>query len=322
VIITSTPAAGVLLITIDGRRRRNALDLAEFRSLAAAWRTLEASDELRVGVVAGNGTDFCSGADLSRIGTDMADAARGGESGATIWRDVHAAVLRNATLAKPVVCAVEGVCFGAGMELAGATDIRIAGESARFALPEVRHGVIASGGSLARLARQIPYGPAMQILLTGMEASAARMAGLGFVNEVVADGQAQERALDIAVAIAGNAPEAVRATKRAVASGLATDLTGAYAIEERMAREILRGPEAAEGARAFREKRPPAWRLTLPSRRGLLPAARRAVARCAPGCRRGSPGGGPPGRRSGHGSARPPAGGHRRWRRRAGRHPR
>jgi enoyl-CoA hydratase len=262
-VITATkPAAGVLMISIGGHRRRNALDLDALRALAAAWRTLEASDDARVAVVTGNGTDFSSGADLTSIGPDIAAAARRGDSGASIWRDVHDAVLRNVTLAKPVVSAVEGICFGAGMELVGATDIRIAGESARFALPEVRHGVIASGGSLARLARQIPYGPAMQILLTGTEVSAARMAELGFVNEVVADGQATDRALAVARAIADNAPAAVRATKRAVTSGLATDLEGAYAIEDRISREILLGPEAAEGARAFAQRRPPSWRLT------------------------------------------------------------
>jgi len=262
VITTAMPVAGVLMIAIDGQRRHNALDLAAFRALAAAWRALEASDEARVGVVTGNGTDFCSGADLSSIGRDIAGAARAGDSGASIWRDIHDAVLRNVALAKPAVSAIEGICFGAGMELVGATDIRIAGESARFALPEVRHGVIASGGSLARLARQIGYAPAMQILLTGTEVSAARMAELGFVNEVVADGQARERALAIAATVAGNAPSAVRATKRAVASGLATDLEGAYAIEDQISREILRGPEAAEGSRAFVEKRPPSWRLS------------------------------------------------------------
>jgi len=261
VITTAYPAPGVLMISIEGHRRRNALGLEALRALAAAWRTLEASDDARVAVVTGNGTDFSSGADLASIGPDMSAAVRDGDSGARVWRDVHDAVLRNVTLAKPVIAAVEGICFGAGMELAGATDIRIAGESARFALPEVRHGVIASGGSLARLARQIPYGPAMQILLTGTEVGAPRMAQLGFVNEVVPDGQAARRALAIATAIAGNAPAAVRATKRAVTSGLATDLAAAYAIEERISREVLRGPEPAEGARAFTEKRPPSWRL-------------------------------------------------------------
>jgi enoyl-CoA hydratase len=262
VIATTNPAPGVLLISIEGERRRNALSLDALRALAAAWRTLETSDDARVAVVTGNGTDFSSGADLTSIGPDMAAAARNGDSGASIWADVHGAVLRNVTLAKPVISAVEGICFGVGMELAGATDIRIAGASARFALPEVRHGVIASGGSLARLARQIPYGPAMQILLTGMEVGAARMAALGFVNEVVADGQAADRALAIARTIADNGPAAVRATKRAVTSGLATDLGEAYAIEDRISREVLLGPEAAEGTRAFAGKRPPSWRLS------------------------------------------------------------
>lgn len=261
-ITTTKPAAGVLKITIEGVRRHNALDLDAFRALAAAWRDLEAWEDARVGLVTGNGTDFSSGADLSSIGSAIAQAVRSGHSAASVWGDVHGAVLRNTGLTKPVVSAVEGICFGAGMELVGATDIRIAGESARFALPEVRHGVIASGGSLVRLPRQIAYAHAMQILLTGAEVSAARMAELGFVNEVVADGTALERALGVARTIADNAPAAVRATKSAVTSGLGTDLAGAYAIEDRISREILVGPEAVEGSRAFTGKRAPSWRLT------------------------------------------------------------
>jgi enoyl-CoA hydratase len=262
VITTATPAPGVLMISIEGTGRRNALDLEAFQALAAAWRELERSDDARVGMVTGNGTDFSSGADLLSLGSAIARAVRDGRPAASVWDDIHRAVLRDTALTKPVVSAIEGVCFGAGMELVGATDIRIAGESARFALPEVRHGVIAGGGSLARLPRQIPYAPAMQILLTGAEVSAARMAELAFVNEVVADGQAQERALAVAQAIAVNAPMAVRATKRAVTSGLGTDLAAAYAIESQISRQILAGPEAAEGSRAFAEKRPPSWRLT------------------------------------------------------------
>jgi enoyl-CoA hydratase len=262
VITTTSPSPGILLISIEGTRRRNALDLEAFRALAAAWRELERSDDARVGVVTGNGADFCSGADLSSIGPAITRAVRDGQPAASVWGDIHGAVLREVALTKPVVSAVQGVCFGAGMELVGATDIRIAGESARFALPEVRHGVIASGGSLVRLPRQIAYAPAMQILLTGSEVSAARLAELGFVNEVVADGHVRDRALAVARAVAANAPMAVRATKRAVTSGLGTDLAGAYAIEDQISREILAGPEAAEGSRAFLGKRPPSWRLT------------------------------------------------------------
>jgi enoyl-CoA hydratase len=260
-ITVTSPAPGVALIAIEGAGRRNALDLTAFRALAAAWRALEETDDARVGVVTGNGTDFCSGADLSSIAAGIAEAVRAGHRAAAVWGDIHGAVLRDAQLTKPVISAVEGICFGAGMELVGASDIRIAGASARFALPEVRHGVIASGGSLARLPRQIPYAHAMQLLLTGAEAGAARMADLGFVNEVVPDGQARERALALAEVIAANAPQAVRATKRAVSAGLGTDLAAAYAIEDGLSREILTGPEAQEGARAFADKRPPSWRL-------------------------------------------------------------
>jgi enoyl-CoA hydratase len=250
------------MITIGGTRRRNALDLGGFQALAAAWTGLEEADDVRVGIVTGHETDFCSGADLSGIGSEITRAVRSGQSAAGVWSDIHRAVLRNVALSKPVIAAIEGICFGAGMELAGATDIRIAGRSSRFALPEVRRGVIASGGSLARLPRQIPYAPAMQILLTGAETGAARMAELGFVNEVVADGQARERALAVARLIADNAPAAVRATKQAVSSGLGASLAEAYAIEADAARGVLAGPEATEGYRAFTQKRPASWRLT------------------------------------------------------------
>ena len=260
-ISTSRPSAGVMLVAIDGPRRRNALDLDAFRDLAAAWAELEQSASIRVAVVTGNGTDFSSGADLSSIGPGIAQAVCSGRSAADVWRDIHRAVLRKSESTKPVISAVEGICFGAGMELAGATDIRIAGRSARFALPEVRHGMVASGGSLARLARQVPYAAAMEILLTGSEFGAGRMAELGFVNELTDDGGAVDRALAIAKTLAQNAPTAVRATKRAVTTGLAGDLTGAYAIEDQVSREVLTGPEAQEGARAFAERRPPSWRV-------------------------------------------------------------
>jgi len=260
-IRTTRPAAGVVVIAIDRPQRRNALDLNGFRALARAWMAVEDADDVRVSVVTGNGADFCSGADLSSLSGEVAAAARAGDSVAGIWRDIHAAVLRNAPTTKPIICAVEGICFGAGMELAGGTDIRIAEESARFALPEVRHGLVASGGSLARLARQIPYAAAMQLLLTGEPATATRMAELGFLNEVVTPGRARERAIAIARVIASNSPAAVRASKRAVRTGLAVDLEAAYVVEDQISREIMVSLEAVEGARAFAAKRSPSWRL-------------------------------------------------------------
>lgn len=255
------PRRGVATVTLERVERRNALDLDGFRRLAAAWRALDVDPEVRVVVVTGTGGDFCSGADLAVISAEMSDAMRAGTSGRELWADLNDAVLRDARLAPPVIAAVEGTCFGAGMELVGATDIRVAAAGARFALPEVQHGVIASGGSLARLARQVSYAAAMQIVLTGTAMDATTMHRLGFVNEVVADGDALNAALEIARQIADNAPAAVRASKQVVRDSLDVGLPEALAREGVAARQILGGAEASEGTRAFIEKRPPAWRL-------------------------------------------------------------
>jgi enoyl-CoA hydratase len=267
-IEVSEPVRGVATITIANPARRNALDLAMFRALAAAWRRLDADDAVRVIVVTGADACFSSGADLSRISADMSEAIAddgqdddGRSPGRRAWSDVNDAVLRGVRMSTPVISAIEGICYGAGMELVGATDLRIAGRSARFALPEVRHGLVAGGGTLARLTRQIPYAAAMRLLLTGQPASADELQRLGYLNEVVADGTALATAHALAAVIADNSPAAVRGVKRVVQGSLIDDLAAAFEQEEHVTREVLAGPDAAEGARAFREKRSPAWRL-------------------------------------------------------------
>jgi enoyl-CoA hydratase len=250
---------GIATVTLSRPERRNALDLSGFRRLADTWRGLCSDPDVRAVVVTGSGGDFCSGADLTTFAAEMSEAIGAGVPAGELWADINAAVLRELWPGPPVLAAVEGACFGAGFELVGATDIRIAGRSARFALPEVRHGVIASGGTLARLARQIPYAAAMRLVLTGAPAEAADLARVGFLNEVVADGSALGTAQSIAEQIAGNAPGAVRASKQIVRDGMLGSLKEAFALEERVSRKVLAGDEAAEGRRAFAERRPPRW---------------------------------------------------------------
>ncbi|WP_051684244.1 enoyl-CoA hydratase/isomerase family protein [Blastococcus sp. URHD0036] len=234
-IETSRPLPGVIQVTLHRPERRNALTVAGFRELAAAWHEVAGSGA-RVCVVTG-GADFSSGADLASFADDLR-AAAGREGGREVWAAVHAAVLRDTDLAVPVVAAVEGFCMGAGMELVGATDVRIAGESAVFALPEVTHGFIAGGGSVARLPRQIGYAAAMQVLLTGARFSAVEMRDRGFVSEVVPDGTALARALEVAGQIAANDPRAVAAVKRVVAETMRGSLADAHAAETREFRAL------------------------------------------------------------------------------------
>ena len=235
-IDVSRPLPGVVQVTLHRPERRNALTLAGFGELAAAWREVAGSGA-RVCVVTG-GADFSSGADLASFAGDLR-AAAGREGGRGVWATVHAAVLRDTDLPVPVVAAVEGVCMGAGMELVGATDVRIAGESAVFALPEVRHGFIAGGGSVARLPRQIGYAAAMQVLLTGGRFGAAEMRDRGFLSEVVPDGTALDRALGVAEQIAANDPRAVAAVKRVVAETMRGSLADAHAAETREFRALV-----------------------------------------------------------------------------------
>lgn len=256
-VSTSTPIAGVFQITISRPERRNALDMNGFRELAEAWTTFRSS-EFRAAVVHGAGGDFSSGADLSSISSEIGKANR--EDGTDqSWGTIRTAVLRNIDLDKPVIAAIEGICFGAGFELAGGCDLRIAGESARFAVPEVRHGVIASGGTLARISRQIPRAVAMEMLLTGRELTTARLHEIGYLNQIVPDGKALEHALELASVIAANSPTAIQATKNVVRMGELGNLSEAYEIESTAEGPIMTGPDAIEGARAFAQKRKPSW---------------------------------------------------------------
>lgn len=236
----SSPRPHVALIRLNRPERRNALDLAGFRALADAWRTIATSNDIRAAVVTGE-RDFSSGADLRSFPDDITTAVRSGEDPERVWADVHHAVLRDVVLPVPVIAAVEGLCLGAGMELVGATEIRIAAASASFALPEVRHGFIASGGSVARLPRQISYAAAMQVLLTGARFGADQMRAWGFVSEVVPDGTSLGRALEMAQQIAENVPAAVAAVKRAVGEGMRGTLADAYAVEARVDAEVHAG---------------------------------------------------------------------------------
>jgi enoyl-CoA hydratase len=147
-----------------------------------------------------------------------------------------------------------------GTEILQATDIRVAGESAKFGVFEARRGLFPLGGSTVRLRRQISFTMAMDLLLTAREVSAAEALQIGLIGRVVPDGTALDEALAIAEVIAANGPLAVEAIKRSVRE------TEGMSEEEGLARELEIGwpifttEDAAEGQKAFAEKRPPVYR--------------------------------------------------------------
>jgi enoyl-CoA hydratase len=165
-------------------------------------------------------------------------------------------LLRHHHLKKPLIAAVEGWAVAGGTELLQVTDIRVAGESAKFGLFEVRRGLFPLGGSTVRLARQIPFTVAMDLLLTGREVSAAEALRVGLIGHVVADGTALARALEIAEVVSTNGPLSVEAIKRSVRSAEGLPEDEALELELEIGMPIFATADAKEGARAFKEKRP------------------------------------------------------------------
>jgi crotonobetainyl-CoA hydratase len=161
---------------------------------------------------------------------------------------------------KPVIAAVNGLAMGGGFEIALACDIIVASEKAVFALPEPRVGLAALAGGTHRLPRAIPLKHAMGMLLTGRRVGAEEGMRLGFVNEVVPEGQALAGARAWAEQILECAPISVRATKQSAYDGLGKSVEEASATSYDQVVAMVKSEDFLEGPRAFAEKRTPAWK--------------------------------------------------------------
>ena len=241
---------GVQVITINRPQAKNALDRAVAEGVAAAVDELDASDELRVGVLTGAGGTFSAGMDLK--------AFLRGETPAIPGRGLCG--ITQTPPRKPLVGAVEGAALAGGFELLLACDLVVAAEKARFGVPEVTRSLVAAGGAALQLPRRVPYALALEMLLTGEPLGAPRAAEIGLVNRLVPEGGALDAAVALAERIAANGPLAVAATK-AVARGTADwTFEEGWQRQEELVRPVFTSEDAAEGSRAFAEKRPPVWK--------------------------------------------------------------
>jgi enoyl-CoA hydratase len=241
---------GVLVVTINRPQAKNALDRAVAEAVAAAVDELDASDDLRVGVLTGAGGTFSAGMDLKGFLRGETPAIEGrGLCGIT-----------QTPPRKPLIGAVEGWALAAGLELLLACDLIVAAENARLGVPEVKRSLVAAGGAALQLPRRVPFNVAMEMLLTGEPLTAVRAAEIGLVNRITEEGGALAGALELAAAVAANGPLAVVASK-AIARG-AADWRFAEGWTEQAAliAPVFASEDAREGATAFAEKRPPVWK--------------------------------------------------------------
>jgi enoyl-CoA hydratase/carnithine racemase len=247
----------VLIVTMNRPAARNALSGPMLELMRQAWDTVDADPDVRACVLTGAGGAFCAGADLKAMTrSHPGDQFRGGGMDLSVIESL----LKGRRLTKPLIAAVEGPAIAGGTEILQACDIRVAGESARFGVSEARWGLFPLGGSAVRLVRQIPYTVAADLLLTGRHITAAEALSIGLIGHVVPDGQALDRALAIATAIAANGPIAVRAILQVIRDTEGMPENEAFALEAKAGMAVFASEDAKEGPRAFAEKRRPQFK--------------------------------------------------------------
>jgi enoyl-CoA hydratase len=245
----------VAVVTLNRPKVMNALNRALFSDLDDAFTTLANDAAIRAIILTGAGEKaFAAGADIGELAT--LSAAEGQElarRGQAVFRKIE-------TCGKPVIAAIQGFALGGGCELAMACTLRIASDRARLGQPEVKLGLLPGYGGTQRLPRLVGKGAALKLLLTGDMVGAEEAFRIGLVDEVVPAEALMSRAETLARAIAQQAPLAITSCLRAVDAGYDLPLETGLELEALLFGLACATEDKAEGARAFLEKRPPAWK--------------------------------------------------------------
>ena len=245
-----------LVVTMNRPEARNALSSEMMDIMRDAWERVNSDDSIRVAILTGAGGAFCAGADLKAMtSSHPGDSFEGGGWDLSVIKPL----LKGFRLSKPLIAAVEGPAIAGGTEILQATDIRVAGESARFGVSEPRWGLYPLGGSAVRLPRQIPYTVAADLLLTGRHIKAAEAKEIGLVGHVVPDGTALDKARELAGMVAANGPLAVQAILRTIRDTEGMHEDDAFKLDAKVGAPVFSSNDAKEGPRAFAEKRTPAF---------------------------------------------------------------
>lgn len=243
----------VMTVTLNRPERRNALHADANHELGAVFDAFERDPDLRIAIVTGAGDKaFCAGADIvTAPATDKPPVPETGFAGLVSRFDRR----------KPVIAAVNGMAMGGGFEIALASDIVIAADTATFGLTEPRVGLTALGGGIQRVVEELGPKRAHMLLLTGRKISAAEAHTMGIIAEVAPAAELLATARRWADEIMECSPASIAATKAIVQSldghGLAHSMGNMFHLPE--VRSLLSGPDAREGPRAFAEKRKPNW---------------------------------------------------------------
>ena len=246
----------LLIVTLHWPERRNALNHQMRVDLLDCVRGAETDDAVRAIVFTGDGDKaFCAGANIPEL-EERTLASEMGPS-ATLRKDLPTTIER---LGKPTVAAVNGYCFGAGLEFAMGCTIRIASDNALFAQPEITLAQIPGSGGTQRLYRFVGLSWAMQLVLTGQRIDAQTASAIGLVTEVMPQADLLPRAKELARTLGGQAPLAFVAGRDAVLRSTETDLLTGIDYERKLYAICMASEDNREGLKAYAEKRPPEYK--------------------------------------------------------------
>lgn len=238
------------VVTVTMRRPPvNAVDLPMYAEIKRAFSTIrDIEPDARVVILTGEGKHFCGGNDLSEFATMTPDNAP------VRMLQVREAFTAVYDCALPVIAAVRGVAVGTGVALAGSCDMVVAGESAKFSLPEIQVGAM---GGAKHLSRLVPQGVVRRMHFTADMLTAAELAPYGGIVSVVPDDRLLDEAHALAGRIARHSPVAIRIAKRSLNQIEYMDLRSGYQFEQGLTAELAGYDDAKEAVAAFFEKRPP-----------------------------------------------------------------
>ena len=241
---------GIAIITLSRPEKLNTLTLQMYEDLGNAFQKAADDSEVAVCILTGSGEKaFCVGADLTESIPHLAAGHYIDE-----WDAAH---LKHMKMYKPIISAINGHCMGGGFEIMLGTDIRVVSNQAKFAFPEVGLGIVPAGGTLTRLARQIPYVYAMEAILTGRKLTAEEVHHFGIVNYVVEPDQVLPKAMELAQMFLNLSTTAVQTAKESVLKLWDMQIDQAFDTESMLVYKAFTSEDAKEGLASFYEKRAP-----------------------------------------------------------------
>jgi enoyl-CoA hydratase/carnithine racemase len=239
------------LIGLDRPEKYNGLTPKMMRELREAMTRLDDDPDLRVGILFAHGPNFTAGLDLPKWSEKMKNEGRGEAQ----TSDLVDPLALGRACGKPIISAVRGICFTAGIEMMLAGDIVIAADDCRFSQLEPKRGIHATGGATMRFVERGGWGNAMYHLLTSDEFDSAEAYRIGLVQEVVSPGKELDRALEIAEQISRLAPLAVQATKASSRRFLEEGVDACVSALDSTQAELASTEDAKEGVASFVERR-------------------------------------------------------------------